>query len=450
MGRQKPLYYGVIFFVAIGYGLLAYVIQRHETSFLIPVYGILFLIYLWIINHDQSNQLSFWLVAAFLFRIIFIFSLPSLSDDFYRFIWDGRLWSAGYHPFAELPSTYLQKNISGIDQVLFSYLNSPNYFTIYPPVSQLVFWISVKISPQSVLGSVIVMRLILVIAEAGSIVLIRKLLKRFSLPPKNILLYALNPLVIIELVGNLHFEALIIFFLLLTAYLLIVNKWLGSALSMALAVGTKLLPLIFIPGLVRAMGVKQFIRYGGALIVFILLIFFPLFDQSVFHAMISSVSLYFNKFEFNASLYYLIREYGYWQYGYNTIETTGWKMALVAGILILIFSFRKGVRWNSIIEINSVKTLLSDWMWVLSIYFLFVAILHPWYITTLLVLSIFTSYRFVVVWTGLIFLTYAGYTIHSFEESLWLTASEYVLVIGYLGYESWMQRTHLLQENRIN
>jgi alpha-1,6-mannosyltransferase len=443
MDRQKPIYYVLIFLAAIGYGLMAHVIQRHETSYLISAYAFLFLIYLWIIKQDQP-KISFWIVSALFFRIIFLFSLPSLSDDFYRFIWDGRLWSAGYHPFAELPSTYLQQNISGIDQTLFTHLNSPEYFTIYPPVSQFIFWISVRISPHSILGSVIVMRFILLLAEAGTLLLMHKLLKRFSLPAKNILIYALNPLVIIELVGNLHFEALTIFFLLVAVYLLIVNKWIGSALSIALAVGTKLLPLIFIPSVVRALGIKQSIRYGLILTGFILLIFFPLFDQSVFQSMMSSVSLYFNRFEFNASLYYLIREYGFWQYGYNTIQTTGWKLGLIAGILILIFSFRKGLEWNSVIESISGKTLLSDWMWVLCIYFLFVTILHPWYITTLLALSIFTSYRFPLVWTGLIFLTYVGYTATGFTENLWLTAFEYIGVIGYFIFEFKSQKNHWL------
>jgi alpha-1,6-mannosyltransferase len=441
MDRQKPIYYVLFIFATIGYGLIGYVVQRHETTYLISVYALLFLIYLWIIKHDQP-QISFWIVSSLLFRVIFLFSLPSLSDDFYRFIWDGRLWSAGFHPFAELPSVYLQQNILGIDQGLFNHLNSPSYFTIYPPVAQFIFWVSVKIFPNSILGSVIVMRFILLAAEVGSLFLINRLLQKFSLPAKNILVYSLNPLVIIELVGNLHFEALTIFFLLLAVYLLTNTKWLGSAMSFALAVGAKLLPLIFIPTIVRALGAKRAIFYGIILTVFIMLIFFPIYDQSVFKAMSSSVSLYFNKFEFNASLYYLIREYGFWRYGYNTIQTTGWKLGLIAALLILIFSFRKGLKWNINSDISSLRILVSDWMWVISIYFLFVTILHPWYITTLLVFSIFTSYRFSAVWTGLIFLTYAGYTNTSFSENLWLTTFEYVVVIGYLIFE------HLSRRNK--
>lgn len=434
MANQKPLYYLFIFFSILSYVAIGYLIQRHETIYLLPAFALLFLIYGWIIK-QQDNSHEFWIVVAILFRLIFLFALPSLSDDFYRFIWDGRLWSAGYHPFAELPSTYVQQGIEGIDQQLFSKLNSPEYFTIYPPVSQFIYWLSVKVSPHSVLGSVIFMRALLIVTEAGSILLMRNLLKRFALPSKNVLIYALNPLVVVELVGNLHFEALIIFFVLLTVYFLDTQKWIKSTLAMALAIGSKLIPLLFLPALVRLLGIKKAIRYGLIVTLGLVVLFIPIYNSRVISGMSESLGLYFNKFEFNASLYYLVREYGFWHYGYNIIQTVGWKLGAIAGVLILLFSFRKGLKWNLVVDIKANQKLLSEWMWVLCIYFLFATIVHPWYITTLLALSIFTSYRFVVLWTGLIFLTYTGYTVSGFSEIMWLTACEYILVVGYLVFE---------------
>jgi hypothetical protein len=161
-----------------------------------------------------------------------------------------------------------------------------------------------------------------------------------------------------------------------------------------------------------------------------MVVFLPLFDKEVMQSMSESMGLYFNKFEFNASLYYLVREYGFWKYGYNIIQTVGWKLGLMALLIILTISFKHGLKWE--VSKISVPALISDWMWVLSAYFLFTTILHPWYITTLIALSIFTTYRFPIVWSAMIFLTYAGYTQNSFHESLWLTATEYVVVIGYL------------------
>jgi len=151
--------------------------------------------------------------------------------------------------------------------------------------------------------------------------------------------------------------------------------------------------------------------------------------------MSESIGLYFNRFEFNASIYYLVREYGFWKYGYNIIQTVGWKLGLTASILILLLSFRNGFKWTPGTQQMSFSALLTDWMWVLCVYFLFTTILHPWYITTLVAISVFTTFRFPVIWSGLIFLTYVGYTANSFQENLWLTAFEYVVVIGYLIFE---------------
>jgi alpha-1,6-mannosyltransferase len=435
MLKQRPIYYVWVFISVLCYSLIAFFIHRWQTSYLLPTYGVLFLIYLLIIKEAKPEQLSFWLTISVLFRFIFLFALPTLSEDFYRFIWDGRLWNSGFHPFAELPEAYLEQGITGIDQELFSRLNSPEYFTIYPPVSQFIFWLSVKVSPSSVLGSVVFMRLILLAGEVGVIVLMRRLLSQFSMPSTNTLLYALNPLVIIELTGNLHFEGLVLFFILLTVYALGKQIIVQSAASIALATATKLVPIIFLPALLRAQGFKGSVKYGVLFIIFLALFFLPLFNYQVFQSLTTSVGLYFNKFEFNASLYYLVREYGFWKYGYNIIQTVGWKLGVVTTMLIVLFTFRKGWTKSDVISIDSTQFLLSDFLWILSIYFLFATTLHPWYITTLLALSVFTPYRFTLVWTGLIFFTYAGYSINSFKENLGLIAFEYLAVIGYLIFE---------------
>ncbi|HRG78134.1 MAG TPA: hypothetical protein PL167_00925, partial [Cyclobacteriaceae bacterium] len=76
MLSQKPKYYVLMLVCAIGYGLLAYSIQRFETQYLLPVYATLFFAYGWVIKQAQEEQVYFWLISAFIFRFIFLFSLP--------------------------------------------------------------------------------------------------------------------------------------------------------------------------------------------------------------------------------------------------------------------------------------------------------------------------------------------------------------------------------------
>jgi alpha-1,6-mannosyltransferase len=435
MVRSKPIDFLFIALSATGYGLVAYKIQRHESAWLMITYTVLFAAYLWKMKQQEETSISFWLIVSFFFRLIFIFSLPALSDDFYRFVWDGRLWNAGYHPFAELPASYLSKDIPGIDQALYQSLNSRDYFTIYPPLSQAVFRVATTIFPTSVEGSVMVIRLLLLVAEAGNLILLRKLLRKFEMPQWPALLYALNPLVIIELTGNIHFDALVIFFLLLSVYTLVHNRKTFSISYLALAISVKLVPLIFIPAWFSQTRFTQWIKYGFVLATVTSIVFYPLWDQKAIQAMSESVGLYFNKFEFNASLYYIVREFGFWRYGYNIIQTVGWKLAVMATLLILFFSFRKGINREKEIQPLSIRWMMQDWMWIMMIYFLFATTLHPWYITTLLALSVFSTYRFPLVWTYFIFLSYMGYTRDSFQEILWLTGLEYASVYACMIYE---------------
>lgn len=444
MLRQKPVSYLFLVVSLVCYYFLAYEIPRHETIALFTAYGILFVIYLWVVNNSSDQAVSFWIVVSLCFRVSLLFALPQLSDDFYRFIWDGRLWAAGQHPFAALPSEYLSLKIPGIDQDLYNQLNSKEYFAIYPPVAQYVFWIAVKISPHSILGSVMVMRVLVLIAEFGTILLMKKLLEKFNQPEKNVLFYSLNPLIIMELTGNLHFEVFVIFFLLLAAFFLTRKALISSAAGISLAICTKLMPLIFLPSFIGRLETKKLVTYFLMLAATSLVLCYPFIDWEVFKSLRSSVGLYFNKFEFNASLYYLVREFGFWRYGYNIIQTVGWKLGLITFLLILTFVWIRSRQLKIKQDDSTNHVLFQDWTWILSIYFLFTTTIHPWYISTLLALSVFTPYRYPIVWTGMIFLTYAGYTADSFHEILWLTAIEYVIVIGYLTYELWSRKNTLV------
>jgi alpha-1,6-mannosyltransferase len=440
MHKQKPLCYFLLLISFISYCLVAFQIERYETTPLLVSFGLLFLIYVWVLRSERETEISFWILAAILFRLCFLFSTPLLSDDFYRFIWDGRLLAAGVHPFAELPRYYIENNtiIPGIDKSLFDKLNSPDYFTIYPPVNQFVFWVAAKLSFGSITSSILVIRLFILASEIGTIWLIKKILHYYQLPARNALLYALNPLVIIELTGNLHFEALLIFFLLLSYWLLITGKLISSAISFSLAICTKLVPLIFLPLMFSRLGWKKSSIYYLVIGVSTILLFLPLLNAEIISGFNESIGYYFKKFEFNASIYYLVREWGFWKYGYNIIQTVGWKLAAYATLTILIYTLWDYIQ-NSKLRIQTtdfkVRNLPNTFLIILCIYFAFATIVHPWYITTLLALSVFTTYRFTLVWTPLIFLTYVGYTNNGFSENLWITSFEYIVVTCYIVYE---------------
>lgn len=417
---------------------LGYFISREQIFELLVGYSLLFACYLYFIKNPVSANFSI------LFRGILLFSLPALSDDFYRFVFDGRLLAAGINPYLILPSKFVQtidyQKVIG-DSGVYQKLNSPNYYTVYPPFNQAIFGVSAWLSQGNLLTNVIILRSFILLAEIGNIWLISKLLRRFSLDSSNVNIYAFNPLVVLELTGNLHFEAIVIFFLLLAVLWITQQRYTFSTISLAFGISTKLLPIIFIPLIINKLELKKGLFYSLICGIVVLLTFSFFVDNLLISRISSSVELYFQKFEFNASFYYLIRQIGYWVVGYNIIGTAGKVLAILTfGSIVFISFYRNTIpdRALSPVRDNSNKILL-----ILTVYFLLATTVHPWYICTVLAASVFTSFRYPIVWTGLIFLTYFSYTTKPYQENLYLVGLEYIFTIGWLIYELKAKRTEI-------
>ncbi|WP_462247850.1 hypothetical protein [Ekhidna sp.] len=391
--------------------------DRNQSLPLILAYFSTFFCYIFLLQKVDHTRLLF--TAGIISRILLFFSLPILSDDLYRFIWDGTLLNSGIHPFAELPIEHVGKGIDGITPELFERLNSPNYFTIYPPLNQFIFWLSVIVGQGNWLVSANVIRLIIYSADVGSFIVLRKLLMHYQKPQTLALWYWLNPLVILEFTGNLHFEGLVIFFTLVGIYLFEKNRKWGSAAGFGLAIGTKLLPLIYLPFLfLKGLYEKKWLIAILSGIVGLLTLL-PLLDETFISAMSESLDLYFRSFEFNASIYFVARAIGYWIYGYNNIALIGPLLSIVSIISILTVSI-VGL-WK---KWSIPKTLL----FILTIYLLFTTTVHPWYIIPLISFGILAGYWYPIVWSLMIFLTYSGYSEGGFELPMYVIVIEYLIV----------------------
>ena len=370
-----------------------------------------------------------WLLilgAGIVARLVLFGNLPTLSDDFYRFIWDGRLLLAGISPFAELPVWYMQEGNSTlqVDASLFELLNSPNYYTVYPPISQFTFWLSAALS-SSIGGSAFVIRLIIFSAEVLNFFLIRSLLISYQKPGSLAALYFLNPLVILELTGNLHFEGIMLSFVLLAILFHRHKKDIPVGLALAGGVATKLVPLALAPLFVTSDPLKRWIIIGLSCIAGLVLLFTPIVDSSLIDGLQNSISLFIQKFEFNASIYYLAREVGFWVKGYNIIETLGPALTKITVALTLAYAFLSRKNEN----------LAERMMWVWMIYLALALIVHPWYCIPMVGLCLFTKYRFPIYWSGLIFLSYLGYNTTGYTPPFFWIIAEYVGLYFLMAWE---------------
>jgi hypothetical protein len=164
-------------------------------------------------------------------------------------------------------------------------------------------------------------------------------------------------------------------------------------------------------------------------------LFAPFISQDLIRNFGSSVNLYFQKFEFNASVYYLIREAGFWLKGYNVIGTAGPFLSLFSLLVMLLLAFQPA-RFRSLVKPAYQEAALFTWLlFTLSIYYFSATTVHPWYLTTLVAISVLTPYRFPLVWSALVPLTYFAYRTSEYQESGWLVALEYGFVFGWMIYE---------------
>ena len=209
-----------------GYLLFGYFLRRADFFLLAPAYLIVFASYFFLVSRSGNSGFSLLFAAAILFRLSFLFSVPSLSDDYFRFIWDGRMLNLYHNPYTVMPSTFIQHSnqVNELLEELYAGMNSPNYYTVYPPVCQYIFAFAAWWFPNNLIGSIVVLRAASIIAELGTLILMKKLLIHFQLPKTNLFWYALNPLVILELSGNIHFESVMIFFLLSAVWLLFASR----------------------------------------------------------------------------------------------------------------------------------------------------------------------------------------------------------------------------------
>jgi hypothetical protein len=424
------------------YFSFAYNLERTDAIKLITLYVALFVLFYKLVQINKSN-LRFLTVLAFAFRAVFILAIPNLSQDFYRFIWDGQLMFIGINPYLRTPDFQMSLGmLSGFPNQIKLYEGmgtlSSSHFSNYPPLNQLCFFFANLTLGKSILSSVIGLRLIIIAADFGTLYFGKKLLEKLQLPAYHIFWYLLNPFIIIELTGNLHFEGVMIFLLVCSLYLLQINKWKLAAVIFAFSVSIKLIPLLFLPLFWHwfvsnkkegssKLSLTKLIGFYAIVGMVTLFLFAPYYSPEFVVNYTETIALWFQNFEFNASLYYIAREIGYVFTGYNQIAIIGKFSAVLVIIFVMVLSFYR--------KNYPLQQLITAMLFALSFYYFTATTVHPWYIATLLILSVFTNYKFPLVWSLVIILSYLAYGNSNNFENLWLISLEYLIVYSVFLYE---------------
>jgi hypothetical protein len=349
----------------------------------------------WVLRRSAGRKELVLIVGlAILFRIVLLFtSPPTLSDDVYRYVWDGRLMNAGVNPYAHpVNSLLLDPYGSSLrDLVNHDWMASP-----YLPAAQLLFAVVYRLVPDSPLA----FQIAAVLLDLLTGWLVIDLLQRLGLPRTRALIYLWHPLVIVESAHGAHaVDALMVCLIMATLWLLIAKRSrILSAVVLAAATLTKGIPALLFPLVVRRWKLGPTILYGSLVVAACALFAVgagwgltgPLDGEGLFGAL----RIYGSLWNYNGGLYHWIEVLvaGYPTAGAVPQEIVGPEPILAAKLIVaIILAAVLGVVWHKERKIGDDLSLLRLAMGPLAAYLLLTTTVHPWYVTLVIPLLPFLT-----------------------------------------------------------
>jgi hypothetical protein len=374
-----------------GLSLLDY-LPRYFALF--ALYLAAFLIFSRTLPHPHTPKLIF--LFALLFRLPLLTTPPTLSDDVYRYLWDGNVQNAGVNPYAHRVDS---PALDGLATPTRALVNNPQMASPYLPAAQIVFAVVYRLFPELVTAFQVVAMLF----DLATGLLIMALLRRLGRQPAWAIVYLWNPLIVAEFAHGAHIDALMVMLMMggLLAmtneryFVLRITYSVLSPLLLGLATLVKPIPILLLPILLPRWGWKRTAIYG--LTVFVGLAVYsgagwglttPL-DAGT--GLFGATRLYLSRWNFNGGLYHWLEVFvtGYKTEGAVPTGTPGIETAkmICAGLLLVILVV---VFWRS----KQLPTTEAAKLWIAPIfaYLLLTPTVHPWYLAPLIALLPFSLF----------------------------------------------------------
>ncbi len=344
------------------------------------------------------------LFYAVVFRIALFGLPPSLSDDAYRYVWDGLVQQQGVNPYRYPPRDPALATLQ--DLPIYEKLNSPEFISVYPPVSQLLFRTGALFYVRGWWQSHYAIKGLLVLAELLAVFLLARMVSA-----RLLILYALNPLVLLETAGQAHTESFLVLMLVLVVYLVRYQRGRWASVCLAVAGWVKLFPFFFFPFLWRRFGWRAVWPGTGVAAALAL----PFAAPYVLSNVVGSLDLYARYFEFNAGLYYGLKEMLRWYTGDDWSKQLGPLLRTVFLVgLPLLYALDFRYNWP----------VARAMLFTIGGYLVLTTTVHPWYLLSVIVLCVLlgaTGWHW--LWLGLCsagtYLLYSGGPYWSFVTAGW-------------------------------
>ena len=163
---KNTLSLGLLLFSSlILYFLIGFFIPREEFFNLIISFFFLFIFQFYFLRKEINLKSIF--ILGLVFRLTLIISIPRLSQDFYRFIWDGSIQILGINPYLYKPETLINFVRFPLSDLLFSKMGNLSVinFSNYPPISQYIYYMSGYFNNGDIIKPLITIRIVYLISE---------------------------------------------------------------------------------------------------------------------------------------------------------------------------------------------------------------------------------------------------------------------------------------------
>jgi len=301
----------------------------------------------------------------------------SLSDDLYRYLWDGRVLGHGVNPYRYAPDAPELAPLR--DDAIWPRINNPSLPTIYPPLLQAVF------APvAAVLPTVFGMRLAMTVFDLAAGMLLMLALAAAGRPRAAALVYLWNPLVVIEFAGSGHADAVGMFLLAAGLYGWVRARPLLSGTGLALAGLVKFLPWCAVPLLAPRLKWKWLLLPALVAAAYLP---FQLGGVNVLGSLgVFAATWRANDFVFG----WLVHDSGDPQAA--LLAAKRWGVVIVAVVWLIAVLLRRP--WPSVFS------------WTVGAALLVSPVAHPWYVTWLIPGLVFLPHVAWLAWSGLVVLAY--------------------------------------------
>jgi hypothetical protein len=340
--------------------------------------------------------------AALLFGAAFLFAPPLLSDDLYRYLWEGQLWLEGLSPYRLAPD---DPALAHLRDDVWAHINNKSLASIYPPLSQLLFVVA-----QGLGGTVWTLKLLALLGHVASVAIVA----RVCTERRASLALALNPLLLSEAALNGHFDILCGVALLIAAWSLSRHRFVQAGVAVCACVGLKVVGLVVLPLFARRPKVWVAAGLGSALLLM------PLVRSRALLDPVSGAGQFATRWRGNESVFAVVD-----QLSQQLFESPSADLVARAVVGAALLALCVLVVYRRVPPLRATRALV----WALL---LLSPQVHPWYLGWLLPLEVAAGGAAGLIWSAAALCAYAPldrWVVEGvWDMPLWMQIFEYSVV----------------------